>query len=176
MTSFTSRNVIAMSAVLASGMLLFAQSPANAEYEHGPVRQNGCYNIGDERVKFVSQVVDTNDDVSLKRIASSISRNCDITDRWDDKWYYWTLPGNRAKYLLLTWKNLNSGEYGYAFIHNTPDTWWFKSDKAGYQFIHNGSKKKITWTSNGYTIQIDIKNPKHENGWTGNDIWYSFGY
>jgi hypothetical protein len=116
--------------ILANSIIM--QSPAMAEYEHGPVRQGGCYNVGDEQVKFVSRIVDNNSDDNLKSIASSVSSICDGTDVWDDKWYYWTLPDNRSKYLLIIWKNLASREYGYAFIQNTPQTWWYKTNSRGF--------------------------------------------
>ncbi|MFM6079636.1 MAG: hypothetical protein ACKPCI_14200, partial [Dolichospermum sp.] len=151
-------------------------SPAMAEYEHGPIRQGGCYNVGDEQVKFVSIIVDTNNDDSLRNIANSVSSACDVTDTWDDKWYYWTLPDNRNKYLLLIWKNLSSSEYGYAFIQNTPEAWWYKTNSGGFQSIPNGEQRKLNWSTNGHRIDIDLKNPKNSNGWTANDVWYSFGY
>jgi hypothetical protein len=105
-----------------------------------------------------------------------VSSRCDRTDLWDDNWYYWTLPDNRNKYLLLVWKNLNSGEYGYTFIQNTPETWWYKTNNSGFRSIPNGEQRKLTWSTNGTKIDIDIKNPENSNGWTANDIWYSFGY
>lgn len=176
MTRFQSGKAIALSALCAFGLVFLAQHPAIAEYEEGPIRANGCYKIGDERVKFASQIVETADNDSLQRIASSISRDCDVTDAWDDKWYSWVLPDNRPKYLLLTWKNISNGEYGYALIRNTPNYWYVKTNSRGYQAIHNDSMEKYSWVSNGYTIHIDIKNPKNVNGWTSNHIWYSFGY
>ncbi len=161
---------------MASISILTLPSPGLTEYEHGAIRQGGCYNIGDEQIKFVASIVDTNNDNSLKRIASSVPTRCDDTHVWDDKWYYWTLPDNRNKYLLLTWKNITTGEYGYAFIHNTPQNWWYKTNESGYATIANNQQKKLTWSSNGHRIDIDIKNPENRNGWTANDIWYSFGY
>lgn len=160
----------------ATPLTLALQAPAMAEYEHGPMNKGGCYNVGNERVKFVAQEVYTNVDGDLKRIAQSVSSACNAAHVWDDKWYYWRLPDNRAKYLLLVWKNLNSGEYGYAFIQNTPQDWWYKTNSRGFATVPNGQQKKITWSTNGYRIDIDLKNPENRNGWTANDIWYSFGY
>jgi hypothetical protein len=172
--NFNLGKVFLLPGILAISIIM--QTPVMAEYEHGSIKQGGCYNVGDEKVKFVSQIVYTNFDSELKQIASSVSAICDGTDVWDDKWYFWTLPDNRAKYLLLTWKNLNSGEYGYAFIQNTPQTWWYKTNSSGFQSIPNGVQRKQTWSTNGTKIDIDLKNPKNSNGWTANDIWYSFGY
>jgi hypothetical protein len=166
--------VLLLPGILTISMIM--QAPAMAEYNHGSVRRDGCYMIGDERVKFVSQVVNTNSDGDLKTIASSVSSLCDKTDVWDDKWYYWTLPDNRNKYLLLSWKNLNSGEYGYVFIQNTPETWWYKTNSKGFKEIPNGEQRKETWSTNGTKIDIDLKNPKNSGDWTPDDIWYSFGY
>ncbi|MGI0485087.1 hypothetical protein ACN4EK_06595 [Pantanalinema rosaneae CENA516] len=161
---------------IAAAGILVMQLPAIAEYEHGPINRGGCFNIGDEKIKFVAQVVSTNVDSDLRRISSSISSACNGTHVWDDKWYHWTLPDNRPKYLLLTWKNSTTGEYGYAFIQNTPKHWWYKTNDAGFKTIANDEQKKLTWWSNGHRIDIDLKNPKNTNRWTANDIWYSFGY
>jgi hypothetical protein len=171
---FSLNKAFSLLSILAVSLMI--QLPAIAEYEHGPINQGGCYNVGDERVKFVARVVDTNADDQLKGIANSVPLTCDATHSWDDNWYYWTLPDNRAKYLLLIWKNLVSGEYGYAFIQNTPENWWYKTNSRDFATIPNGQQKKISWSTNGHQIEIDLKNPINRNSWTPNDIWYSFGY
>jgi hypothetical protein len=158
---------------IATGLL--KPSPVYAEYESGPITTNGCYPIGDERIKFVAQLVYTNNDNQLHRIASNIS-GCNGTHIWDDKWYYWVLPDNQPKFLLVSWKNLTKGNFGYTLIHNTPTTWWYKTNDSGYKSIANGQQKKLTWWVNGHRVDIDIKNPYNRNGWNANHIWYSFGY
>ncbi len=162
-------------ASLSIAITLFPTLPVQAEYEPGPITTNGCYNIGDEKIKFAAQLVYTNNDDQLRQLASSVA-GCNGTHIWDDKWYYWVLPDNQPKFLLLSWKNLSTGNFGYALIHNTPSTWWYKTNSSGYQSIANGAQKKLTWWVNGYRVDIDIKNPLNRSGWTPNHIWYSFGY
>ena len=58
--------ILLLPGVLTISMMM--QAPVMAEYEHGPTRRGGCYVIGDERVKFVSQIVYTNSDSDLKQL------------------------------------------------------------------------------------------------------------
>ena len=165
-----------VTASLASiSLITFATPEIASAISPGFVNESGCYKIGDERVKFVARVVTTNTDSQLKSILSSLPRSCDSTHVWDDKWYSYTLPDDRPKYLLLMWKNITTGEGGYAFIQNTPKHWWYKTNNDGFKTLSNNDSAKLSWWSNGRRIDIDIKNPKNLGGWTPNDIWYSFG-
>lgn len=142
---------------------------------------SGCYDVGDERVKFMVITMRSKTKAAWDQTAKSVSRDCDKTRVWDDKWYYYSLPDDGTKHLMLLWKNLDTGKYGYAGIMNFP-TWWgaFTNSNGGPElipiYIENGKQKKLTWTTNGHQIDIDIRNPENTGPWTGNDIWVSFGY
>ncbi len=141
-----------------------------------PPTISGCYNVGDEQVKFIYQKVDTLDPNVLNRLANSIPNVCNGSYAWDDKWYWESLPDNRNKYIFLMWKNIKNGEYGWLVIQNTPSTWnWYTNDgRRG--IVPNGEQAKRTWWTNGYRIDIDVRNPPNQGPWTANDIWYGFGY
>ncbi|MFN3428770.1 MAG: hypothetical protein ACK46X_02325 [Candidatus Sericytochromatia bacterium] len=132
-------------------------------------------------MKFMVIPMRSKTKVTWDAVAKSVSRDCDTTRLWDDKWYYYTLPDDGTKHLMLLWKNLNTGKYGYAGIMNFP-TWWgaFTNSNGGPEAIpihlENGKQRKLSWTTNGYQINIDILNPENTGPWTGNDIWVSFGY
>lgn len=175
---FINISKILVAASLASvNLIILTPSVIARTVPSGFANKPGCYKIGDERVKFVARVVTTTSDLDLNDILSSLPKRCDSTHVWDDQWYYYTLPDNRPKYLLLMWKNINNGEGGWVFVQNTPTRWWYKKNgSSGYQTIRNGESSKVTWWSNGSKIDIDLNNPKNSGGWTANDIWYSFGF
>ena len=150
-----------------------------ASIRHGPINHSTAsyYRIGDERVKFKAFIVSTTKQSELHKLAAN-TKNQKDTHIWDDKWYYWTLPDDRNKYLLLTWYNPDAGEYAWLVIRNTPSKWYYKTNgNSNWRTISNEQQIKQTWWSNGHRIDIDVLNPGNgDGGWTPNDIWYSFGY
>lgn len=152
-----------------------------ATVREGIPTTSGCYEVGDERVKFMVITMRSKDKAVWDQTAKDVSRTCDRTRVWDDKWYYYSLPDDGSKHLMLLWKNLDTGRYGYAGIMNFP-TWWgaFTNSNGSPALIPihipNGKQHKLTWTTNGKQIDIDIRNPENTGPWTGNDIWVSFGY
>ncbi|MNS20437.1 hypothetical protein D3C72_521730 [compost metagenome] len=152
-----------------------------ATVREGIPNTNGCYEVGDERVKFMVITMRTKSKAAWDETARSVSRDCDKSRVWDDRWYYYSLPDDGSKHLMLLWKNLDTGKYGYAGIMNFP-TWWgaFTNSTGSPElipyYIPNGQQKKLTWTTNGKQIDIDIRNPENTGPWTANDIWVSFGY
>lgn len=135
-----------------------------------------CYTLSTERVIFKVLWVESDNRSDWKAAASGIAKTCDGTSVWDDKWYWYYVPPNETKNLMLVWKNIDAAEHGYVVIKNTPSLWLVYTNTAGPYVIKNNEQIKRTWTSNGRRIDIDIKNPNNEGSWTANDIWVSFGY
>jgi hypothetical protein len=118
------------------------------------------------------------------KTAKGAIRDRKPTHIWDDKWYYMTLPagwnrGSTQKHLLMTATSLTKGgevdSMAYAMIINTPSDWIVVSKTKTY-FVRSDKQVKLTSSFNGHRVDLDIKNPPNRNGWTSNDIWYSFGY
>jgi hypothetical protein len=168
------RQVLSTAALATIALPLISHTPAMATIDMGPATTNGCYQIGDERIKFTATPVTTNVDSELRTLVNSISTQCDVTHIANTERYYWRLPDNSPKFLLLSWKNLTTREYGYFFIQNTPTTWWYKTNSADWRTIPNGESKGTGWSVNGFFIDIITTNPPNKNGWTPNDIIYYF--
>jgi hypothetical protein len=163
---------VALLIVLMSSTLVFADS-----ISEGPNEIDAeSYWIGDEHVKFKAQAVFTTVPAELDSIASNTQYESG-THVWDDEWYYITLPDNRDKFWLISWYNLDAHEYGWLLIDNDPDAWWYMTNSSDWRKVGgNGQQLTRTWWSNGYRIDIDVRNPENVGDWTPNDIWYSFGY
>ncbi|MEP0910886.1 hypothetical protein NDI45_08150 [Leptolyngbya sp. GB1-A1] len=157
---------------------LAAQNPASSSaIDSGPPSITpGCYRVGDEQVKFFYQKIDTLNVDALNQIANSVSNQCDRSYIWDDKWYWESLPDDRARYVFLLWKNISANQYGWVVVQNTPSTWnWYTNDgRSG--IIPDGQQVKRTWWTNGHRIDIDLMNPRNTRDWTRNDFWYGFGW
>ena len=135
-----------------------------------------CYTMSTERVVFKRFFISSDSRSDWDAQARSVADTCDGTRVWDDKWYYYTLPDNETKNLMLLWRNIDRHEYGYVVIKNTPTLWLVYTNSGGPWTPGNGQQIKRTWTTDGKRIDIDVLNPKNESGWTANDIWVSFGY
>lgn len=135
-----------------------------------------CYTLSTERVIFKVLWVESDNRSDWDTAANGVANTCEGTRVWDDKWYWYFVPADQTKNLMLLWKNIDAAEYGYVVIKNTPSLWLVYTNTAGPFIVKNDEQLKRTWTSNGRRIDIDVKNPNNEGGWTSNDIWVSFGY
>jgi len=80
---------------------------------------------------------------------------------------------------ILTWLNLENREYGWTAIKNTKEHWYVSSDQRSWTTQANYTRDEnmyFRWLTNGTWITIHLRNPNNENGWTSEDIWYSFSY
>ncbi|HEY9854150.1 MAG TPA: hypothetical protein V6D05_00345 [Stenomitos sp.] len=176
------REPTAQSAATAPDDLPYAAgTPSSTRHVQATIPQgipttSRCYTLSTERVVFKVFFINSDNRSDWDAKASSVGDTCDGTRRWDDQWYYYTLPDNQTRNLMLLWRNIDRREYGYVVIKNTPSLWLVYSNSGGPWTPSNGQQIKRTWTSDGKRIDIDVLNPKNEGGWTANDIWVSFGY
>jgi len=94
-------------------------------------------------------------------------------------WRWEILPEDSPAVLILTWYNLANHEFGWSAIKNTDDHWYVSSKYQSWitQKDYTPSENMwFNWVSNGTKISIFFRNPKNENGWTPDDIWYQFNY
>lgn len=147
-----------------------------ASVTNGIPKTSRCYTLSTERVVFKVLFVTSDNRSDWDAKAQEVGDTCDGTRRWDDQWYYYTLPDDKTKNLMLLWRNIDRHEWGYVVVKNTPSVWLVYDNKGGPWTPKNGEQVKRTWHSDGKRIDIDVKNPENENGWTANDIWVSFGY
>jgi hypothetical protein len=106
----------------------------------------------------------------------------EVTDQpgshlWDTKKYYWTKE-NKADRLLLAWKNITNSDSGWVVIESRNGDWFYKSngDDEEWTKLERGQTTKLRWDSSGQKIEISLYAPNLSNGWTTEDIQYSFGY
>jgi hypothetical protein len=168
------RKMLSVATIATIALPLISHAPAMATIDAGPANTGGCYRIGDELIKFMAIPVTTNVDSQLSAQVNSASELCDGTHIADGQPKSWTLPDDRPKFLLLYWKNLTTRQYGYTFIQNTPAAWWSKTNATGWKTIPDGTSKNTFWFTNGFRVDINVQNPRNVNGWTPNDIIYSF--
>jgi hypothetical protein len=171
------RKMFSVVALATIALPLISHTPAMATTVYaGPANTGGCYRIGDEQIKFAAIQVTTNIDSELKALVNSASAKCDGTHIASSSLTQnsWTLPDDRPKFLLLYWKNLTTRQYGYTFVQNTPDAWWSKTNSKGWRTIPNGTSSIENWFVNGFPVSISVQNPIDVNGWTPNDVLYSF--
>jgi hypothetical protein len=135
-----------------------------------------CYTLTTERVVFKVLWVESDERSVWTQKALGIPNTCTGTKVWDDKWYWYYVPPDRTRNLMLAWKNIDAGKAGFVLIKNTPTLWLIYTSSGGPFVVPNGERFKVPWTVNGRLIEIDVRNPKNEGGWTANDIWVSFGY
>ncbi len=99
---------------------------------------------------------------------------------FDDKWYAWRVAPGESLILLAVRgelredKTANFSKYFYACAYAYNGKSWEIhgcSNSTG-RSLPNDQKHQVN--AFGKAVQFDFFNPKNENGWTGNDIWYSF--
>ena len=135
-----------------------------------------CYPLTTERVVFKVYHVKSDYREDWDAQAKKVPETCDGTRVWHDKWYWYYLPPKEVDNLMLVWRNIDRHEYGYVVVKNTPTVWLVYDNKGGPWTPGNDQQIKRTWHTDGRRIDIDVKNPKNESGWTANDIWVSFGF
>jgi hypothetical protein len=136
------------------------------------------FRIGaDERVDLIAIQVKASSfkrsvlDKLADRAAERNTLNAHAADGQYDRWR--VAPG---KVLLLIWKNVDSGDIGWAAVQYDKGIGKFRvlyndNSKAT---LGNGRSDVGVWSSNGDEITIRILNPRNENGNKTNDIHYSF--
>lgn len=163
--------VIAVLAMMFTNGVAFADTVSHGPHNHPTAVR---YRIGSERIKFKAQVVYSTENATLNALTQD-TKYWNGTHVWDDAWYYWSLPDNRARYLLLTWYNTTADEYGWLVLDKDSDGWWYKTNSNGWQKLYENEFYTATWHTNGYRVDIDIRNPRNTGDWNQYDIWYSFG-
>lgn len=147
-----------------------------ATVRNGIPTTSRCYTLTTERVVFKLLWVDSDNRSDWKAKAETVEDTCDGTRVWDDKWYWYRVPPDQTRNLMLVWRNIDTQEYGYVLIKNTPSVWLIYDNRRGPVVLANDQQFKKSWTVNGRRIDIDVKNPNNTGGWTSNDIWVSFGF
>jgi hypothetical protein len=163
---------------------LTAINPLAGSFSRITDRGKKLYPLGiDEHVRFIAKVFTTgftgvNDRQKIDKVAQSLMSQTQgqVSANWDDAWYKVTLPDNRVKNLLLIWNNVDSREYGWVAIRNTPKQWQLLTSSGKWFTPGNGDQVKRTYFSNGVRIDLDILNPANTGRITPNDIFVSFGF
>lgn len=147
-----------------------------ASVPNGIPTTSRCYTLSTERVVFKVLWVESDNRSDWKAKAETVTNACDGTRVWDDKWYWYFVPPDKTRNLMLVFRNIDTNEYGYVVVKNTPTVWLVYDNRGGPTVLANDRQFKKTWTLNGRRIDIDVKNPNNTGGWTANDIWVSFGF
>jgi hypothetical protein len=136
------------------------------------------YRVGNDRVRFIAMEVSgkfTTSDIMAKA-RSVVNSYKGRTQAWDDLWYARRLPTSGDTYLLVLWHNMDKNQMGWAAVKNSPQTWSVKTNDGLTYTPTNDQYVKKTYTVNGKRIDLDLKNPTNDHGWTSNDFFYGFGY
>jgi hypothetical protein len=152
-----------------------------ATYE-GPVElANRVYKGGPDKqfeFRFKISPVHGNTDEALHKKARTLTDNSG-THVWDNKTYYWRKGNNETLNLLLAYKNLTTGAYGWVVVQSNKSGVFFKTvgSKGQWKSIKQGTERvEVRWDSSGQIIKIFLSYPDSPDGRTAGDIKYSFGY
>lgn len=148
--------------------------------------QREYYSMSGDRVLLGVLRITVDDWRDKREIDRQVQESGDMNYLWDDQWYFETMSDSRNDLLVLFWRNIDLGRVGWVAIKNTPNTWFYTSDRrnADWTGIENGEKVNIHWpryygscNTNGPDgcLSIDIKNPENTDGYTSDDILVSFG-
>jgi hypothetical protein len=136
------------------------------------VYRGGLDNKFEFRFKMTTVQFNTTDDV--QKAAFKITDKSG-THVWNNKKYYWTKK-NKKDRLLLAWWNLTSRYSGWVIVESIEGRWYYKTNAGEWKTIERGKEEKISWDSEGQTIEILLYAPNLSSVWTVDDIQYSFGY
>lgn len=81
-------------------------------------------------------------------------KNRSETDRWDDKWYAFSVTRNMC--LMIGWYNLDTSKSGWAAAQNQPSSWSVRSNSKSWQTLGNDAQRKYSYTINGQTVDLDL--------------------
>jgi hypothetical protein len=139
--------------------------------QHGPIPTNRCYG-NNSNIIYIARVVSSLDQPAINRVVENTPNQC--VSELSGTTTHWILPSDTSQHLLLGWKNISSGNYGWVLVVNTPSTWLFKtnSNSSLRPIGENGESTTQRWTGNG--VSIWLHNPVNENGWTPDHIQYRF--
>ena len=129
--------------------------------------------------RFKMGFVRTNRSADVEAIANNLA-NENGTHVWDSKTYYWRKQKDDEK-LLLAWKNLANGDLGWVIVEEGPEKncWFYKNNKSGeseWTKVNRGELIEVSWVSSRQRITVAISPQQPVNGWTPNDVTYSFIY
>jgi hypothetical protein len=146
------------------------------EYKAGQYDTSGCYNIGDERIKFRVYVVTSDKPADWDAMANATASTCDTTVKWDDQWYWYALPEDTIKNLMLLWLNIDSNTYGYVIVRMSANFHLQVASNNNHELrrVPSDSTHGFSWRSNGYLIRIQVHNPPSRFPWRANDFWFRF--
>jgi Caspase domain len=159
-----------------------SRTPANpptpvAAVSQGPVNLSSeIYLIKDQRrrqieIAFRAQTVQTNADSQLS--AEVFNVRVDSSHVWDCTWYYWTLPNDNK--LLLSWRDLSHNSAGWILVQKNAGSWWYKTNEGSWKAMEVGGCYQEFWVIGGNRVSIGVTVPYRTNGWTTDDVEYSFG-
>lgn len=130
-----------------------------------------CYTLSTERVVFKVYFLAGDSRADWDAQVKAIPDTCDGTRSWDGAWYYYTVPDSGNNKLMIAWRNIDSQDFGYVLIKNTPSRWTVGTTGGRLWPLENDETRRFSFQTNGRQILIAVKNPKNEGEWTANDIW-----
>ena len=166
-------------------LLLFTSSanstePNRASWNHlyGPQNQNQNQVCGINQIKFFAAFAfpsNWRNEWEIGQIANG-SKNYHTSHvknvtRWT------TIPeDNSNNVFIISWHNMVNNDFGWTAIKNTKKHWYVASDRNAWTTQASYTRDEnmyFRWQTNGTLIEIRLRNPKNENGWTSEDIWYT---
>jgi len=123
-------------------------------------------------IKFRAKIVYFNNEDAL--LAEATKADNDPSHLWDNQWYYWRVPIKGG--LLLSWHQTPSRSAGWILVEKSGATWFYKTNASQWKSLTTGQSTYEYWIVDGIKIQISIEIPEPANGWTVNDVKYSFRF
>lgn len=171
--------------VVALCVMVLLSTTANADVDKiWSARTNReYYYIGGDRISLGVLRFNTSNWRDVGYISKKVMSAPKMNFKWDDKWYYETLPDSTNEVLVLFFKNHDANTHGWLAIKNTPDTWFYRTNGKGWKGIKNGQVVNEYWKGYGTSntgdatgsLSIDVRNPENKGGWSANDIQIGFG-
>jgi len=146
----------------------------------GPVILQGAgmiYGPKDEggkviHVKLRAKIVYFNAEQALRGEVGRLDN--DSSHVWDNQWYYLNVPTTAG--LLLSWRQIPEGSMAWILVQKSGDVWFYKTNEDKWKELFTGQSAIETWTVGTLKIGIGVEIPPPINGWTTNDVKYSFRY
>lgn len=181
------RTVIIISVIIGFFLTLnqaFSGEPNKSQWanQKGNLDYNApFYAVGPNQIVFSMGFAFPNNwknELEINNIAEGMvkhSNRCHIARAW--RWEI--LPKSSQAVLILAWYNQKNGQYGWSAVKNTDAHWYVASNYQSWitqRDFTTSENMWFHWVTNATKIDIMIRNPKNENGWKSDDIWYQFNY